>query len=274
MALKIRTEQTKAFEAVALLRFEDYMLEHLKHYAPRQSEILGEKTVREVIRLGSERSAAYGFANRGPVRLFIELMFRFGSYFDTDPQFPWIGAMLSNPQILSQSVRADLLYTKIIEYSEEVEGPESSHLIASLRRLEQTPLESFDLSRDEFDREFVNLMKVIHPQKCRFVGGVALHRAVYQGLCLADEYSIMGIRHRALFVTFALMLGHRFVSDPLYPWISRTLTNGEVVIVPDRRIEQLYAKGKIYLQRALNHLEDGSWEPDLGATDESIETLL
>ena len=85
----IRQEQAEAFRQNALQKFEDEMVEHLQGFASGHWMVIGEKTGRLVIQLGLKNAGQYGFTNRGPVRFYIELMFMFGSYFDTDPQYPW-----------------------------------------------------------------------------------------------------------------------------------------------------------------------------------------
>ena len=77
-----------AFEQAALRRFEDEMVVHSKDFSPLLCEIIGEDQLRVAVRQAMARAAGYGFTYRGPIRLFIEMMFLCGSAFDTDPQYP------------------------------------------------------------------------------------------------------------------------------------------------------------------------------------------
>ena len=90
--MKIRKEQMAALDRAALKAFEDELVRHLQDFDPKHTTVLDEDGVRQVIRLGMERAAKYGLTNRGPIRFYIELMFLFGSDFDTDPWLPWAGA--------------------------------------------------------------------------------------------------------------------------------------------------------------------------------------
>ena len=92
--LQIREEQMAVFEQAALRRFEDEMVVHSKIFSPRLCEVLGEEQLRVALRRAMARAGGYGFSYRGPIRLFIEFMFLFGSAFDTDPQYPWAGKIL------------------------------------------------------------------------------------------------------------------------------------------------------------------------------------
>src|SRR6266700_1172129 len=133
--LTIRPEQGEPFRQHPLQKFEDEMVEHLKKFAPRHWKVMGEHDGRVVIRLGIEQARKYGFTNRGAVRFYIELMFMFGSYFDTDPQYPWATAVLTSPDYVYQSVRADPLYAAMNEYIASVVEPERDSAIAAAGNL-------------------------------------------------------------------------------------------------------------------------------------------
>ena len=87
--LEIREEQMAVFDQAARKSFEDEMVQHLAEFVPKQCEVIGEQQVRKVIQLGIERARIYSLTIRGPVRFYIELMFVFGSDFDTDPLLSW-----------------------------------------------------------------------------------------------------------------------------------------------------------------------------------------
>jgi hypothetical protein len=99
--LVISAQQMKALGQAALKNFEDEMVVHSKKFSPRLCEVLGDEQLREAIRRAIGRAGEYGFDLRGPVRLYIEMMFLYGSSFDTDPQYPWAAQALrsSEPQM-------------------------------------------------------------------------------------------------------------------------------------------------------------------------------
>jgi len=95
----IRKAQLEPAAKAAAAAFEQEMVNHLFSFSPKHCEVIKEPGVREVIRLGLQRAEAFGFTFRGPVRLFIELMFMFGSEFATDPQHPWAAAALQDKTV-------------------------------------------------------------------------------------------------------------------------------------------------------------------------------
>jgi len=131
--LVIRKEQMDIFRQVALQRFEDEMLAHSQNFAPELCTVIGENQLRLAIRSAITRAKAYGFTSRGSIRLFIEMMFLFGSSLDTDPQYPWTATLLADSS--EQMYRAERLYEKIIDYQNKVSGTNAINTIEALRKL-------------------------------------------------------------------------------------------------------------------------------------------
>jgi hypothetical protein len=89
---KIRTEQKDAFQAEAMLDFEDRMVAHVERCLPERAATLGDVELRARIRLGIERAASVGFVAERDVCRFIDLMLVFGSEFDRN--CPWAAEIL------------------------------------------------------------------------------------------------------------------------------------------------------------------------------------
>jgi len=93
--LTIRKEQMAVFAQAEIKKFEDRVVIHLKKFFPGQCHALGESQLREVIRYGIKRAAAYGITAARDVCKYIDLMVVLGRDFDTDKELPWVGAILS-----------------------------------------------------------------------------------------------------------------------------------------------------------------------------------
>ena len=94
--LVIREAQMEAFKEATRRTFEDEMVAHLAEFSPPLFKAIGEEQMRKAVHFGIGRADSHGFTFRGPTRLYLELMLLFGSYFDTDPQYPWAAEILSN----------------------------------------------------------------------------------------------------------------------------------------------------------------------------------
>jgi hypothetical protein len=248
--LRVRDEQMKVFEKVALRNFEDEMVVHFHQFAKRHCEVIGDENVREVIRLGMERAKMYGLTNRGQVRFYIELIFMFGIAFDTDPQLPWVEEILNSQETQDQMERAHRLYKKIIEYLAKVAGRNNEYAIRALRAIRNRVSQPFSFSKELFESEMLSEMERIYPQKCFYMGDPPLRALIHEGIASAEAYSIQTIRGVALFVVLMFALGHGFAEDPLFPWISRTLRDTRVAD-PDKRAERIEGKAIAYLDHVL-----------------------
>jgi len=92
--LTIRKQQMAAFERAEIKKFEDRMVIHLKKFFPRQCAALGDFKLRETIRYGIKRAAAYGITAEREVYKYTDLMIVLGRDFDTDQRLPWAGEIL------------------------------------------------------------------------------------------------------------------------------------------------------------------------------------
>jgi hypothetical protein len=199
------------------------MVEHLAKFAPQHCKVAGEPAVRQVIRLGIENGRKYEFTNRGPVRFYIELMFMFGSYFDTDPLYPWAGTVLSDSQAVDQTVRADRLFSAMNRYLADVSGPNHEYLIGAMRRFRELRIEDFFVRGEGLEESILTKLRSVYPQRFRYLGEPVLRSLIRYGFNLADKYAVGDDRGRVLMTSFVFAMGHGFVTDPLYGWIGRRL---------------------------------------------------
>lgn len=254
--LVIRNDQMQAMDEFAVRKFETELVGHIKTFAPKHSEIIEDKGVRKVVRLGMERAKErYGFTYRGSLRFYVEMMFMFGSDFDTDFQMPWTAEALNTGDADDQMARADLLYDKMLEYLEKVSGPKDEYALEAMRRLNRERAEDYQVSRDNFKSQVVSGLHRIYPQKAEYLGEPLINELIKRANVLAGNYSITSKEGVALFIALMFGLGHGFATDPLFPWISTTLQD-ESIADPNDKAERLRMKMKVYLDRALKYLEE------------------
>ncbi len=254
--MKIRKEQMAALERATLKAFEDELVRHLRDFDPKHTKVLSEDGLRQVIRSGMERAAKYGLTNRGPIRFYIELMFLFGSDFDTDPWIPWAGASLADPALSDQMDRAEVLYEEMTTYLDEVAGPENAYAIGALHALDRARPEDFPVSSPDFEEIALWGLNEIHPQWCEYLGEAAVRALIGRGMEMAKQYSAFNDQGVALFIASLFVLGHGFDHDPIFPWISGALNDSREAD-PSRQVERLHARMKTCLGETLAYLEGG-----------------
>jgi hypothetical protein len=225
------------------------MVRHLNEFSPRHCKVIGEPAVREVIRRGIENAGKYGFTNRGPVRLYIELMFMFGSGFDTDPLLGW-GAEILKSEAGTQMERAERLHTKTLEFADTTAGPGFEYAKEAFRRARQVRYEDLKVPPGDFESGCAARLRTGYPQKFDYAGEAAVRAAIREAVGKAREHSITSGQGVVLFVTLGFAIGHAFAEDPLYPWVSGTLKN-EAIGDPNKRAERLYSKTMTYLDQVI-----------------------
>jgi hypothetical protein len=245
--LEVRPDQMRVFEEAARRRFEDEMVVHSQEFSPKLCEVLGEAQLRVALRQAIERASLYGFTFRGPIRLYIELMFLCGSDFDSDPQYPAAAAILRSPD--GQMQRAEQIYAKVLDYQENVSGPEAVNTRTALADLLVLARKPLAFSPADFVPGMLHEMHRIFPQKASYVGDPGLTALIRKGRAEAGKHHFP-IRGEALMVTLMFAFGHGCASDPLYPWIARTLED-ERIVDPAARAERLEKKAVTWLEHVL-----------------------
>lgn len=252
---KIRKGQKPAFEEFALRCFEDDTVDHLRDFAPRHSEIVGEAGVRQVIRLGLVQAKRYGFTNCGPVRLYIELMFLFGSYFDTDPLLPWASQTLGNASHADQVMQAMRLFDAANDYIDRVIGRDRVPFVRALRRAFERSREPIpELAPAEVDEFILAVLGEVFPERLTYLGEEPLRALIRRGPHVAEQYGLATTRGMALSIMLAYGHGRGFANDPLFPWIEKTLRDPRPKTI-EQRVEWLERRARSYLASALAYLE-------------------
>lgn len=230
--LVIRSKQMKALEQAALGLFEEEMIDHSKDFSPRLCEVIGDEQFRVAVHSAIERAMSYGFTNRGPIRLFIEMMFLYGSAFDTDPQYPRVGIILRDPS--DQMWRAEQIHKDQLHYLEEVSGPNALHVHIALRNLRAFAQRPISFSSDNFVAGMLQAAHNIFSEKASYIGKENLTALIEEGRTDAKNFGFSTGRGQALVVILMFAFGHGCARDPLYPWIQRTLQDERITAPADR----------------------------------------
>jgi hypothetical protein len=245
----------RIFEKAALRRFEDEMVLHSKDFAPELCEIIGEDQLRVALRQAMARAAVYGFTYRGPIRLFIELIFLCGSAFDTDPQYPSAARILRSSD--DQMQRAERMYYEILGYQEKVSGPDNRNTRKALADLSVLAQQPVAFSSNDFVAGMIREMTRVFPQRAAYIGEEGLKALIHEGSAEARRHHLSTVRGEALVVVLMFAFGHGCTNDPLYPWIARTLKD-ERIIDPTARARRLEKKAVTWLDHVLASLSEGA----------------
>ena len=248
--LKIRPDQIQEFEDAALLHFEDEMVLHVKESSlrARLCEVIGDEQLRVVLRQAMERATGYGLSYRGPMRLYIELAFLFGSDFDTDPQYPPIGKILKASG--EQMQRAEQIHEWVLDFQDRAYGPQAVNVRSALKALSDLAQKPDTFTADNLVARMLQEMARAFPQKAAYIGEEGLTTLIHEGCTEARKHRFP-IRGEAMMTTLMFAFGHGCPKDPLYPWIERTLKD-ERIVDPEARAKRLEKKAVTWLEHVLS----------------------
>ena len=246
--LVIRPEQMQVFRGQSLRTFEDEMLAHLRQVSETIVRVTGDDQIRLAIRLGFARAASYGFTLRGPVRLYIEMMLLFGSYFDTDLQYSWAGATLREED--GERERARRLFEQLLDYRSHVGGPNDTFALNALKRLAARARASLPEGDNDIVESIYSFVASIYPEKAAYLGDARMRAVIHHGIATARRLGFSSRRAELLVVVLAFVFGHENARDPVYPWIAATLEDPLIVDV-EARARRLEKKALTWLDHAL-----------------------
>jgi len=246
--LTIRQDQVEAFRQYHLLKFEDEMVAHSKEFSPILSRLLGDQQLRVALRSAMRRANGYGFTNRGPLRLYIEMMFLCGSAFDTDPQYAEVGEALRSSE--DQMIRAERIHQGSLEYLDVVSGPGNVNVRRALMEISHLAQAPLRYSAGHLPQGLLEETARIFPQKVAYCGENRMNVLIEEGISEAERYGFSEARELALIVVLMCAFGHGCTEDPLYPWISRTMRDDRIVS-PSARANRLEKKALTWLSHVL-----------------------
>jgi len=246
----IRDQQMAAFQEYARTAYHRELVARMKEFAPQLCRIIGDRGLDSVVGSGMKRAEKYGFTRRGPIRLFVELMFRFGSDFDSDPQLPWATRTLTASPHEHEMARADRLYGEMSAYLERVDGPNSEYAREALRRLKDALASPPPRFFGPFQEQALADLHTFYPQKYEYLSDGPLRIVIGSAVDAARTLGISTEPGVALLVGLKFGFGHGALKDPLYPWIGAALAD-ESTPDPNDRAKRLCAKTMLYVDDML-----------------------
>jgi hypothetical protein len=197
----IREEQMRTLSKAAEQAFQLQLVREMHEFAPWHAKALGDDGLLRCVQFAVQRAKKYGFTNRGPIRLYLQIIFLLGAEFDSDALLPWVGKVLSDPSILNQTDRATSLYEGLTEYLNNVAGPGRKFAKEALVRA-RDELYSLRLNRtaprgcDEVGQMIFAKVQGIYPEKCAYAGDAAVSQSIAFGISVAAKHSVVSYREQ------------------------------------------------------------------------------
>jgi hypothetical protein len=175
-------------------------------------------------------------------------MLTFGSYFDTDPQLPWVEAVLGDEQRREPSVCADRLTRAALDYMDSIRGPQGAYLQradASMKQELPTMLRELNAASGRLEDFILAALQRIYPKKYQLAGEAAMRQVIKDGVWVASRKAFVDDRYTAMFIVATFLLGHRFHEDLQCSWATFILENYR--LEQGARIEQFQRETMSFL---------------------------
>ena len=221
--LVIRREQFDTFRTQLKLQFEHEMAAYLRRYFPFEA---AHGSLNLWVRQGLDKATRLGFSTRQECSLCLALMAMLGAGFDEDPQIPWAGTGITNPDAPALQ-RITKVYERGIKYLEATGGPKCAWLVrAKLRvRKQDMAVLNHGVHPRALPRRIRDVLAGLYAQKADVVGDAALDLLVRFAI---ERTRAAGARTAAPALIHAVhmfFLGWSFDADPCYPWAAAALAD-------------------------------------------------
>jgi hypothetical protein len=247
-------EQLKTFGDLALGQFKAEMRLHLCGFSPALARSIDDQQQAQIVELCLARAKNYGFSQRGPVRLYLEMMLLLGSDFDTDPQYLWAQESLKGSGDSSQSERAKALYEAAQRYVNAVHGADDALFVEALKSVATFARQPFDWTTHHYLTNVTYEIGRVYPAKFKEIGDAGVQRLIRKAIESAQLAGLATVRGVTLIVFLMFFFGHGCLSDPLYPWLSETLTSFSAS-GHEEVASRLERRALVWLDRAVTHFE-------------------
>lgn len=180
-------------------------------------------------------------------------MFSFGCEFASDPQHSWTTDAFRQIDTRSQMSRADLLFEKYTQFTQETMGVNNEILVRALSSFVGADPSDLVSPKGETMLELRNAVAWMWPERFTFVGQEGIELAIESAITCTQEFGATKPSSMAVASALGILVGHGFARDPLYPWISQVLDSVSEDKDPDQLFKRLHSQGKIYMNEVIKN---------------------
>ncbi len=223
--LTIRKAQFQAFEIVNPAIFAPIMIKRLVEKFPCLAQLIGEEGLTKIIEQGIAKSKNYGFEIAYQTGVIIEMSVFFGSSFDSDPLLQWASEILKT-KLSSPSEKVDALKSAAMEFLTKTMADEMIYPAPQFSKIIHSSFEELAVVFEHASQsEFTDFLKKFWPEKFNLLSPGDLDLFFETNASKADEYNLSGNKAKYYYFLLMFLLGHRFDTDPQYPWIINLLND-------------------------------------------------
>lgn len=212
------------------------LMQRLAERHPDLVATLDPAALRAVVVEAVDAAGSWGFTQRGPIRLYLDLCIAFGSGFVDDPLYPWARAAVLPVDPATEPERAEALFASGCAAVDAIFGPQDEHRQASLEALlrwSRAPAQA--PSETGLGHQVISVLAALHPRKAAHAGEEALRALVIDAAEDCSRHGLDAKHGLMLLAVLKFSLGSSCLTDPAYPWIARVLGDDHLPGPPARQ---------------------------------------
>ncbi|HKA43803.1 MAG TPA: hypothetical protein VKF40_17615 [Burkholderiales bacterium] len=237
MMLIFREEQLRAFQSASQANFCRRLLRNVCEEFPDRLKIFGEPAISAMVSLGLDRAKARGLESEEAVMRHLGMMILFGSYWESDPQLPWVKQFLG-PADAATAERMTQLWEQAKVVRQRIMGPDDGLYLAALRSIEGKTVEDLTKFASRSHRDLLIQIAAMYPRKFTEAGEAAFANCTRLAVEACRPFDLMDRWSVVLMVEFMLLFGAGFLNDPLYAWATEALKDPQCEGV-DQKLDRL-----------------------------------
>ncbi|CBA30531.1 hypothetical protein ACMSX5_003873 [Cronobacter turicensis] len=197
------------------MSFDSYvseLTEHAQSVLPGLISSVRLEDVRTYIEQGILFAQKMGYTQRGPVRLYIDMMLMFGANFGKDPLYQWLtGECRENH--LTQIEKSMILYSRLDKYIKVVYGDDGFFFKESYDRFRFFSMERFSVSSKYNHALLRNILREIYPQRFDFIGINSISKFTDLAEQHCDFLKLKRCKQKIYFIIVMFLFGCSFGND-------------------------------------------------------------
>lgn len=236
--MKFSDDQVDVLKKISIESYIDEITEHCTDIFPRLIPLYRKEDVHYYIQQGITLAKKAGYTQRGPVRLYINMMILLGVNFECDPLFQWLKTEGGNT--LPQIERSVICYGLLDDYLASVYGENGRFYKKSLERFKNYSVKFFPEKISSNNEGLHELLRGIYPQKYDFAGYDAVNDLISLSVDKCERYKLNMVCHKSYLALIMFLFGcsfeqdyfrGHFVTEPLMKYFNNDDASGQNIIV-------------------------------------------
>lgn len=236
--MEFSDNQVDMLKKISIESYIDEITEHCGVIFPRLILLHRKEGFCSYIQKGITLAKNAGYTQRGPVRLYIDMMIILGTNFERDPLLQRL--KMEEQKVLPQLERSVMCCELLDDYLARVYGENGCFFKESLRKFKKYSVKFPHEKIRSSNEELHELLRGIYPQRYDFAGYDAVNDLVTLSGIGCERHKLKRDSHKSYLVLIMFLFGCSFeqdvfrghlITDPLVKYFNNDDIRGHNIIV-------------------------------------------